>query len=134
MYSASAKSILKRKRERAPKGAGNARRARHARMARRRVHRARVYLSRAGFGDQRRRFVAERARIFLTEFLAAAVALHVAVSADIDDEVVSVEAAAEAAQDFIAAVRDWSATSMTSRGAVRSSRTPFHRARGRSDR
>ena len=67
------------------------------------VHRELVNLARAGFGDQRGRLVAERARIFLAEFLAAAMALHIAVSADIDDEVVSVEAATEAAQDFIAA-------------------------------
>ena len=68
-----------------------------------RVHRLLVDFAGAGFGHQRRGVESQVARVGLAEFLAAAVAVQIAVGAHVDDEVVGVQSAAESCQDLIAA-------------------------------
>ncbi len=104
MYSTSAKSILKRKRERAPKGrqelaAGIGQCAEGAEGL---VHGCVVGGLDAGFGEREGRFVAVVAGIRLAVLMAAAVAVHIAIGSDIDEHVEAVLAAAEAAQEVVA--------------------------------
>lgn len=54
-----------------------------------------------GFGDDLGGLVAELARIVLAVLLAAAMAMEVAIGTDVHDHVVAVEAAAEAAEEFV---------------------------------
>ena len=65
------------------------------------VHGGLIFEGEAGVGDDLGGFVAEEAGVVLAVLLAAAVAMEVAVGTDVHDEVVAVEAAAEAAEEFV---------------------------------
>ena len=65
------------------------------------VHGRLVLDGEVGFGDDLGGFVAELAGVVLAVLLAAAMAMEVAIGADVHDHVVAVEAAAEAAEEFV---------------------------------
>jgi len=116
MYSASAKSILNRKRERAPERQQVVRRGRGEAVhgVERAAHGGIVELPRPTLRHQLGSVETQVPGVRLTKLLAAPVPVQIAIRADIDDEIVGVEAAAETGQDSSRAVREPSATSITS--------------------